>query len=77
MSNENPKYVRVAASQSFNEDEVKLVDEVFKRVLSGSDAKQLLRSPTAGLVMRKFQSMRAKIEKMKVEAANGKPMGTD
>lgn len=77
MSNDNYKNKRIAASQSFNEEEVRLVDEVFKKVLAGNDVKQLLRSPAANLVMRKFQSMRARIEKMKGEKANGNKMGAD
>lgn len=77
MVNDNFKNKRIAASQSFGEDEVKVMNEIFMKTLIGGDVKQLFRSHAAGSVMRKFQSMRVRIEKVKEERVNGKPMGTD
>jgi hypothetical protein len=56
---------RIAASQSFSEAEVLLLDSLIKLILRGGDARQLVRSEAAASLMRKCASMKAAIEKLK------------
>lgn len=56
---------RITASQSFNEDEIKVLDGIFSTLLRGGDPKILMRSPAAKNVMRKVQTMKASIERQK------------
>jgi hypothetical protein len=56
---------RVAASQSFTEDEVNVLDAIVLTILRGGDAKILARSPAARSLMQKVQRMKASVERTK------------
>lgn len=61
----NDKTRRV--SQSFAPDEVQFLHDLFSRLLSAQDVKQIMRSDVASRVMRKVSVMRATIQRVERE----------
>lgn len=61
---------RIAASQSFTEDEVKWLEQVMRIMLRGGDPKALLRHrETFASLARKVQAMRRRVESVKAQRA--------
>lgn len=65
MNNPTPK--RVAASTSFNEAEVEALEQLFRKLRTGSDVGIILRSAPMANIMKKVGVMRTSIENAKAE----------
>lgn len=62
-----PGYVKASASQSFTEDEIELLDQIFVRLRRGADVGILMRGPHFANLCRKAQHMRSRIDQIKRE----------
>jgi len=60
------KNMRVAASTSFSDREINAVSTLLNKLRSGGDIAVLLRSPEIGNVTRKFESMKAAVERQRM-----------
>jgi len=54
--------VRMAASQSFKEDEVKLLTQVFSALMRGGDVSSIIRTKAFASCYRKVAKMRDRLE---------------
>lgn len=65
MGREEPELPRIAASQSFTEDEVNVLDAVLAILRRGGDPKILARAPAFLGLQRKTTAMKARVEEVK------------
>ena len=65
MTKDNQALPRLAASQSFTGDEVRLLDQILSTLLRGGDMRILTKSPAYGGLMRKAGAMRRRVEEVK------------
>lgn len=75
MSDEKPKKkegTRIVAAQSFNADEVTCMHEIFTALMRGGDPRVLLRSEAGKNIFRKVNSMKASVERQKIERVIGR-----
>ncbi len=71
MSN-RPGYVRLSASQSFNEDEVVLLGQLLETLLRGGDTRTLVRHQAYANLVRKTQAMKQRIAEQRQARLSGK-----
>lgn len=58
----NKNYVRLTASQSFNAEEVDLIEQIFSTLLRGGDTDVLRRAPAFGSIYRKVLAMKKRVK---------------
>lgn len=62
---------RPFASQSFKPEEVEWMDQLLMAVARGADTRVLARSPHLGKWLKKLETMKKRIEKMRRESSDG------
>ena len=68
---------RVAASQSFSEEEAQLLDRLLKTLQYGGDVSVMMRQPAFGSICRKAVAMRLRVEELRRKKTLSDTRGTD